>query len=263
MHIPSYAETITADESPQIRLLLVGPPKSGKTWSAATFPNPIFADFDNGLTSRELREKGIRSLPFYDTDWITNHFPKRVQKSALGTKVQAASAFVEFLNSPDLAKMTLEQTLVVDSLSTLADAVRDELEPATPVGKNGEKDTFWFWREWSTWFRSLCTKFKSLNCHVILIAHEQEIRDAETGRVNAFKFALQGQEFSPRLPQFFTDIYRQTKDSKDKPGSQDKSTKQVEEVYLWQVKTSPQFMCNTRMKTTQQFVPATYASIKY
>ena len=265
MHLPTYASPVSAQESPQIRLLLIGPPKSGKTFAAATFPNPLFVDFDDSLTSKELRTKySLHSLDFCDPAWIKEHFSKRVIVTASGTRIKAASAFVDFLNSPDIEKMTYEQTLVIDSLSTLGDAVRAELEASQPTSKSGEPDTFWFWREWAAWFRDLCTRLKQLSTHVVVIAHENEIRDSETGKVTAFKLALPGQEMTPRLPQFFTDIYRQTKEVTVKPGAaSDKAATSVEEKYLWQVKTSPQFMCNTRMKTDKMYVPAHYDSIKY
>lgn len=261
MPLPSYIQRVSREIDPQIRLLLVGPPKFGKTYAASTFPNPLFVDFDNGLTSRELREKNLAILPFYDEQWLRKQYPKLHVASV--APVKPASALVTFLNSPEIMAMTVEDTLVLDSLSTISDAVKMELTPLIPVFKNDKEDGFWFWRQWSNWFRDFCTKLRSLRCHVVLTAHEQEIRDPETGRVTAYKFMLQGQEFSPRLPQFFTDIYRQTKESKLLPGSADSLTKRVQESYLWQIKSSPQFVCETRMKTDKQYVPANFSSFDY
>lgn len=263
MPLPIYAVPTSTEVDPQVRLMLVGPPKSGKTYAATTFPNPLIVDFDNGLTSAELRAKKLATLPFYDEAWLRTQY-KQLHPSAT-SPLKPASAFVTFLNSRELMAMDLGDTLVLDSLSTLSDAVKFELTPQIPVGKDGKDDGYWYWRNWSNWFAALCTKIKSLRCNVVLIAHEQEIRDSETGRVNAFKYILQGQEFSPRLPQFFTDIYRQTKEVKEVPGTAagDKLAKRVTETYLWQIKSSPQFMCETRMKTDRQFVPANYSSFSY
>lgn len=264
MPLPPYIIRTSSNEvPPQIRLLLVGPPKSGKTYAASSFPNPLFVDFDNGLTSTELRAKNLATLPFYDEAWLRKQYPVLHANAKL--PVRPASSFVTFLNSPELLSMSIEDTLVLDSLSTMSDAVKTELTPLIPVSKKtGEDDGYWFWKQWSNWFCSLCTKIRSLNCNVVLTAHEQEIRDSETGRVLAYKFMLQGQEFSPRLPQFFTDIYRQTKDTKQLPGpAGDKLAARVSENYLWQIKSSPQFLCETRMRTDKQFVPANFTSLNY
>lgn len=259
MALPSYAIKTSTEVDPQIRLLLVGPPKSGKTFSAATFPNPLFVDFDNGLTSKDLREKQMAQLPFYSEEFLRKQYPKL----NVGNMLRPASSFVEFLNSTEIRQMTVSDTLVIDSLSTLSDAVKAELTPNIPKNKDGTPDNFWFWREWSAWFCALCTKLKSFKCHVVLIAHEQEIRDSETGRVTSYKFCLQGQEFSPRLPQFFTDIYRQTKESKPVAGQVDKLKMTAEESYLWQVKTTPQFLACSRMSTKNLYMPANFSSFNY
>lgn len=261
MPLPNYAIKTSTEIDPQIRLLLVGPPKSGKTFAAATFPNPLYVDFDNGLTATELRALQLAQLPFYSEEWVRTQY-KSLHPSPT-SPFKPASAFVQFINSVDVQKMTIEDTLVIDSLSTLSDAVKAELAVNTPKGKDGNPDTFWFWREWSNWFCAFCTKLKSFKCHVVLLAHEQEIRDNETGRVTSYKFCLQGQEFSPRLPQFFTDIYRQTKESRQIPGQVDKLKMQVEESYLWQVKTTPQFLACSRMNTKQLYMPATFKSFTY
>jgi hypothetical protein len=243
MHLPTFIKKST-EANPQIRLLLVGPPKWGKTYSAATFPNPIFLDFDNGLTNPGLRNKNIAHIPFYDAAFIKEH----LKEPDMSRK---ANALTNFLRN-EATKMTDEQTLVVDSLSTLCDALTEELDKRTPVGKNGEKDGFWFWKQWSEWLRGFCTLLTTLKCNVVVIAHEQELRDAETGRLLGYKWLLKGQDFSPRLSQFFTDVFRQVREAKENNGK-------IVENYLWQVKPSPTVSYTaTRMDVDTMFIPANY-----
>lgn len=245
MHLPQNTKQTSELTAPQTRLFLIGPPKSGKTFAAATFPNPFFLDFDSGLTSKELRERNLPHMPFYDTKFV-----KEVLKQQ--NKMNGLNWFLQ----NEAGKFTNEQTLVLDSISTIGDAVTEELDRVTPIGKTGEKDGFWFWKSWALWWQGLCTKLIDLKCNVVVIAHEQEIRDSETGKVLSYMWMLKGKDFSPRMGQFFTDVFRQTKKSSESGGK-------VTVEYLWQVHPTAQFQTAcTRMKIDTLTVPATYESIK-
>jgi len=229
--------------SKQRRLLLMGPPKWGKTWAALTFPNPIVIDFDRGLT--EIKTP-VPALPFWDDEWCKKTFASQTKKMNMLTA---------WLKTEGM-KLGEDQTLVFDSLSTISDVLAIELEAATPTNKAGEKDGFWFWKEWSNYLRSLHVLINSLKCNVVMCCHEQEIRDSETGRVTAYKWLLKGQDFSARLGQYYTDVFRQTKLSKE--NAQDKT---VSCEYVWQVQPDNMFqLCCTRIQTNKKFVPATFAS---
>ncbi len=246
MHLPTFVKT-SSDASAQIRLLLVGPAKSGKTYSSATFPNPLILDFDNGLTNPDLRNKNIPHIPFYDAEFV---------RTQLKEPSYRANALTTFLRG-EAQKMTSEQTLIIDSLSTLCDALTEELDKKTPVAKNGEKDGFWFWKQWSEWLRGFCTALTGLKCNVVVIAHEQELRDSETGRLLGYKWLLKGQDFSPRLSQFFTDVFRQVREGKEQPGGK------VVENYMWQVKPTSLFpYASTRMNIDTLTIPAHYSELQ-
>lgn len=252
MYTPPQATKPDLASQPQIRLLLVGIPKSGKTFSTVTtFPNPVVADLDNGYTAADLRALQLPSLEFYNPEWLKKHY----------SGMSAANAFNKFL-ADEAPKLTRDQTLVIDGLSSLADAVRDHLDKITPKGKDGNPDGFWFWKQWSIWFQQFCVRLTTLKCHVVLIAHEQEIRDSETGRVLSYKWLLQGQEFSHRLSQFFTDVFRQTRTTKElvKPGP----ITEVTSTYEWQIAPDTKFpYCCTRMSSPAKFVPASFKSFNY
>ncbi len=234
-------------EQPQIRLLLVGPPKSGKTFSAASFPAPTFIDFDSGLTSKELRDKNLDFLPFYDEAFIKDKLKQQNRPNAL----------TWFLTT-EAPKFGPGQTLVFDSASTIADAVSDSLWKQAPLGKDGNKDGFWYWKQWATWWRGFAGQLLTLKCHVVLTAHEQEIRDGETGRVLSYKWMLPGQEFSPRLGQFFSDVVRQVKTSTVSTDGKASAN------YQWQVVGDNLFpFACSRMKTDTKFVKADYSSFLY
>jgi len=227
----------------QRRVLLMGPPKSGKTYSTVTtFPNPFVLDFDRGLT--EIKEP-IQHLPLYSEEFFKKP----------GIVGQAKINYLTKFLKEEASKFTTDQTLVVDSLSTLCDMLAIDLERLSPADSKGVKDGFWFWKKWSEWLRDFCIALNGLTCHVVVCCHEQEIRDADSGRVIGYKWLLKGQDFSPRLSQFFTDTIRQTRITTDGPD------KTVKVEYLWQIQPDGLFpLCATRMNTNKKFVPASFKS---
>lgn len=235
-----------SESSGQVRLLLMGPPKWGKTWSALTFPNPVVLDFDRGLTNPPANTIYI---PFWNKDFV-----KTQLKQVAGCPI---TALTQWLNT-EAEKLSEDQTLFIDSLSTLADSLTDVLDKRTPVSKNGEKDGFWFWKEWSVWLRNFCVKLQQLRCNVVVTCHEEEIRDSETGRVLSYKWMLKGKDFSARLSQYFTDVFRQTRIGVESAAGPDKTVKYN---YYWQVAADSTFpLCCTRIKTSKKMLPATYSS---
>lgn len=242
MYKPQNIILSSSNTSKNLRLLLVGPPKWGKTYSVVTtFPNPLVVDFDNGLTAIN----GIDVAPFYDGEWFKKTFP------GISMRTNALSKFIV----QHASQMTGEQTLVLDSLSTICDYLNKDLTSIQPKGKNGEPDGYWFWAQWGNWLRDFCVLLTSLKCNVVLIAHEAEVRDAETGRLTGYRWLLKGQDFSPRLSQFFTDVFRQVKETKESQGK-------ITEEYKWQVKQTPLFpYANTRMNCDTLYIPASYNEI--
>lgn len=262
MHTPSYAKPLELKTTLPIRLLLVGIPGSGKTYStASTFPNPIVFDVDNGLQSKDIRALNVPSISMWNP-------ALRAEMQASLKPTSVPKHYSKFINLPGMAglmikfmlvegpKFTPDQTIIFDSISTISDAVEADLWEITPLGKDKQPDGFWFWDAWADWWCQFSTLVTELKCNVVVTAHEAEVRDSETGRVLAYKWMLAGQKFSPRLSQFFTDTFRQLCEVKE-----DIATKKVTKTYSWQVLPSPQFpYCKTRMGVNSMSVPATYKS---
>ena len=60
---------------PQIRLGIQGPPGSGKTWAALTFPNPVIINLDRGLGAHAGRSDVI-DVPFYSGSFVDKIIPR-------------------------------------------------------------------------------------------------------------------------------------------------------------------------------------------
>jgi len=90
-------------EDSSLRILLHGPPKTGKTWFSLGSPSPLFFDFDCGLMT--AIEKGV------EPDYIAYD---------LSQPIQAWNSFVKDIKDA----FTLDyQTIVIDSVTTLTDKI--------------------------------------------------------------------------------------------------------------------------------------------
>jgi len=231
---------------PRRRILVVGIPGSGKTFSGCTtMPKPIVIDYDNQIDDPRCLNGVAGYYPMWDDAFVKNEL------KLVGTPLQKFEALINLL----APKLTPEYTIFPDSMSTLADKLKENLEARLPT--EGKGDNYWFWREWSKAWRLVCTKLKEVRCNVYFTAHESEIRDDATGRLEKFGWILQGREFTPRIPQFFTDVVRQTHLVKT-----DKDGKIEREEWLWQIKPTDQFPCaKSRCKQSKLQIPATWEEI--
>jgi len=247
LHIPALTETVNTSEQ-QMRCLIIGPAGSGKSWAAKTFPNPYYLDWDDNLSHEYFQD--VQRFPAY-----------RIEDHLLAARTNDVYKWQLAWMKEHAYKMLPEQTLIFDSIAGFADALRDKLEAATPKSpKTGEADGYWFWKRWSVYFRELFNTFKKCKCRIVIIMHENEVRDSETGRVLSIKPLLQGQEFSPRIPSFFTNVFRQTARPNKIITTQDiKGAATID--YYWQVKSDTRFdIARTTIKTSRVFIPATYKS---
>jgi len=257
MYTPKHASTEVSSSSKQIRLLLMGIPGSGKTYSTVTtFPNPVVLNVDNNCDNRDILALKPIIIPFYKPEVRQAVSPGTFKKG----KPCMADSISIWLNTEG-SQLTSEQTLIIDSVSTIADGVSEDLWATVPIGKDGEPNGFVYYDLWADWWCGFCTILKDkLQCNVVMIMHEEEIRDKETGRVLKYEWLLEGKKFSPRMGQFFTDVFRASVLTKESGGTE---KPQVERVFRWQVMPDDKFpQCKTRLNTKEKFVPATYKSFK-
>lgn len=152
-----------------IKILVVGQPGSGKTMSASTWPNVLFADAEGGLLSvrnRDVRSTKITSLA--DIDEL---------RSMLGQKPKVRA---EMLGGP-------VDTLVVDTVDEIARIIiRERLRT--------EKHEVMEMRDWGylgDTLRAFVRGYRNLDLNVVFNVHVKSSEDAATGRVE-YKPAIQG-----------------------------------------------------------------------
>ncbi len=245
MHIITGATSPAEVNTSIRRLLICSFPGEGKTYQTlTTCPNPVFCDFDNGISDPRLKSLGFQHLKFYDEKWCDSVYKKS----------QPCNAFGEFLKI-DGIKLAPEQTLCVDSLSLLSDNMEELKWSMTPTPKGStEKDGFAFWDMVKDYYIDLGKQFIKLKCGVVMTAHLEEVRKKESGAFMHYAPLVNG-KFKQRIGQFFTDVVR-IKTIQNVIGDK------VTTTYKWQVKPDTDFpMAKSRSKVDTMYIDASWDAL--
>lgn len=239
-----------------------GPPASGKTWAAATFPNPVFVNIDRGLTCKQTTT--FQNFPFYDNDFCKTKMKFAVNRNGSINKRDGIKNWL----LTEAQKLDADQTLVIDSWTSLQNAfdLQTDLEPV--YTKSGQIDDFAFWRTKIDYSREIMTHLQSLRCKVVVLFHERPVRDEKSGQLtDKIEPLMQGQ-FVNQLKMYFSDFFRQRVFSKvgrdGKPTMINGKELTTDLTYMWQVKSDSTFDAKTRMTDIDvMFIPANFTSLKY
>lgn len=201
MYTPIGSISLDKMELQQIRLGIQGPPKSGKTHSGLTFPNPVVANTDRGLGAHKGRSDVIE-IPF----WLDSFVDQWAKRSSISSPPNRRDAILNWL-SKEGKKLEADQTLIYDGGTGLQNAfdLQQNLEPV--YTKSGQIDTFAFWRLKVQYFGEICELFKTLKCHVVYICHETLDRGKDGELNGKIRPMLTGQ-FGDQLASHFTDWFR-------------------------------------------------------
>ena len=221
------------------RIAIIGAPETGKTTSCLTFPNRIWANFDNKLCA------GEQEIPF----WNSAFCDSLVTRTAVGTPANKRDAFNKWLKLHG-TKLTPEDTFIVDS-STILEGSCDQqtmLEEQLSTGdKNFDMRKFYGWKlHYAVGRMDL---LKSLNCRLVITFHETQERDKEgnlTGRIKP----LQTGSFQNELLGHFTDVWRMlARPSKRNEKGElvlDRFSKPIrDDGYYWQIAGNEKINCLT------------------
>lgn len=269
--IPDKAKA-SPTESKRVMAALMGRTGQGKTYGALTFPNPVVANFDDNLQAHEARiKKGeIQVIPFHDASFCDSLVKRTISTpSDPKCRPNKRDAFTKWLGEHGY-KLEGDQTLILDSWTTLQDAfdLQQDLEPFYTAG--GKVDDFAFWGAKQDYSKEVLNILKSLKCNVVVTFHEQMVTD-EGGKVvlNKVNPLMQG-KFVNRLGLYFAEWYRcyfYAKGTK-LPEAMWKClnlTSEVtpEDIGIWQTKSDTIADCKSRMFGAPQFIKAHYNSIQY
>lgn len=189
-------ESIDQKGKPKITLLLKGPPGAGKTFKAAQFPKPVIFNFDNNLS-------GLRKLPA-DLQKSIRVVQPRMND---GKPVKAELVWDNFVKQ--LEKVCTDdsvETIVIDSLSTMAEVLFDKI---LGTGNPNKRIEIQHWGDFSRYVKwlgesLLCTP--DLDKHVVFLAHERIEIDPQSKEV---KYTLNiGGSMRESIDLFFSDSWR-------------------------------------------------------
>ena len=256
MHIPTAAQNLKDKKFSQVVLGIQGPPATFKTGAALTFPNPVVCDFDNGLTAYAGRDLVL--LPFYDYDWVCSYSGGKFKPQKPDRQPNRRDAFLEFLKT-DALKLTQEQTLILDSWTTLQDAFTTQIAYEPRYTKDGKVDDYYPWEQRIEYSTNVMTYLRSLKCNVVVNLHETQVRDGATGQLlDKIAPMMQG-KFVAKLKLYFTDYFRaRMEEQKNAAG------KVISAKPLWQVRSDNKFDAKTRLVLPDGVteIEASYASFK-
>jgi hypothetical protein len=211
--------------SDNMKILVCGPPGSGKTCFALGAPGPIRVwDFDNKVNSAAA--------------WYANDKARleQIDVLQLGQRLDGVDPIVEI--NKDIKETLIPaqrgeskyKTLVIDSATTFSSAVLSHIVKTNPGIKRvgsaqgvqpGMQDFGILKREFARLIPSLLT----LPMNVIMTAHIQTDRSDLTGEI--VRSPLMDGSFSQQLPIFFEEVFRvYMKDGK--PYAQTKSDQQYD-----------------------------------
>lgn len=260
MYKPDYAQNLKSIAQPKLMVGLQGPTKTGKTTSALTFPNPAVASFDGNLVGHTGRD--IITFPFHSKEWCLAHQDKWGIKKNTGANsaiINRRDLFQVWL-AKEASQLTSEQTLIVDSWTTLQDNfdIQTDLEPV--YTKSGQIDEFAFWAKKVDYATKIMNTLSELSCQVVVTFHEQFQLDKEKQPTGKIEPLMQG-KFVNKLALYFTDFFRcrvmpvKGQDGKQKLAA-DGKTPLVE--FVWQTRPDGTADCGTRLHNVPMFVPQDY-----
>jgi len=241
MTIPQVCKTSADNVTAQRRLLICSEPGEGKTYtSIMTSPNPIVIDIDKGITDPRLVAMKVPTFPVWDDEWRNNILKKAVK----------CNAVIEIIKS-HVTQLTIEQTLIIDSLSSLQDDVAEYLWKIAPQNKEGQRDPFGFWETVKDWWIAFFGSLSSLQCHVILTAHLADLKHKDNPALTIGYRPLIDGSIKAQIGRFFTDVIRQHATEK-------KSGDVITTEYKWQVKSDSMFKAKSRIECNGLYIPADF-----
>ena len=267
MYRPIGATEIT--ELPQVRLGIQGYPKTGKTYGALTFPNPIVANLDRGLGAHI--GKGILELPFWDPKFCDSIY----QRTSGAFTPNRRDAFKKWLQT-EAQKLEKDQTLIIDGSTGLQNAFHTQAALEPVYTKSGKKDDFAEWQLKVQYFGEVMETLKSLKCHVVYICHETPDRNKE-GELNGKLRPMLTGQFGDQLGSHFTDWFRQHAFAKQADLAKVNLTNwgmtlnefkalsdsfEGNEIYAWQTRSDDLANCGTTTLVGQpRYIKSEYSSI--
>jgi hypothetical protein len=234
----SISKYLTTTEVQKVFALIYGPPVTGKTTGARTFPNPYIVDVDHNLPA------GVSNvIPIWDEKFIDGIKPR--VSSAIANRRDALLVVLA-----DLSKeLTAKDTIIIDSLTRIETwfNVQEELEPQ-PRGKAGAPDGHAMFRKRLLYFDTLFTMLTSCPANVVFTVHQQQERNERGDVTGQIKASLQGQ-IGEKMPGYFPIVLQAIRQINP-------TSKEVN--FVWRVRPGLYEAARVPKPVTVDFIPQNY-----
>ncbi len=194
-----------------IKLLLIGQSGAGKTIGACTFPGKIkIFDFDGKVTSAaQFYSKDKEKLDSIDFSAYSKMPVKGDLKSGRKPRMTAFLSDVQELFDFQNSKKQLPfDTLIVDSISTLADSLLEDYREVSQTAvkrPNKDQNSMSDYGLLATHFKQIMCGILALECNVIFIGHSSLVKDESSGVItNEIMFPGQ---MASKLGIYFEEVY--------------------------------------------------------
>lgn len=272
IYTPPMCDTLDKLPEQQCRVGIQGAPKTGKTFSALTFPNPIVANLDRGLKAYVGRSD-IIEIPFWNPTFCDKIHPR----NGLLTPPNRKDALITWMRNEGV-KLTVDQTFVLDGITEveLAHDLQYSLAPRTSPS-TGKVNQYGLYDSKNEYFSELFECLKAMKCNVIVLGHETEDR-GDSGELNSLVRPMVNGQFKDKIAGKCTDWFRCHACAKPvndvvrtallKRFSIDEKTLKEWEVstppecpviYLWQTQADDKCKCGTAsLHNVPKFIPSGY-----
>lgn len=174
----------------KLKVLIYGGSGTGKTTFAGTFPKPYFFDFDGGMLT--LKGKDVE----YDT---------YVDKNPAGRPTAWSDFEAKITSLYEAGRDQFPyESVIIDSMTTLQECCMRYIQY-----NNRSASKMPTLQEWGMLIDKLqdtLYKVTSLDCNVVVTAHEQVIQDDLTSEILVLPL-ISGKKLPDRLPLWFDEVY--------------------------------------------------------
>ncbi len=212
----SVLEWADGETNTSVKVLSVGPSKTGKTFFACSWPKPIIINTDKGLST--IRESHV---PFFTIHRMTdedvesdNLCSYRDVLSIMMSLKTKKGTYWDMLSEANY----VPETLVIDSLSALSDIMEAEILYRNPPTEKGNKRAGALFLQDYNLIQNrmllLIDKAKELNLNLVCTAGINVVQDDQQRRFEAPM--VSGNKLGPKVAHAFDDVYLHYYDGKEK-----------------------------------------------
>jgi hypothetical protein len=185
----------------KLRIAILGEPKSGKSWFAATAPGPVrYYDFDNRTESLEGKPNLYVSA---------------------NTTMATVESDLSIMKANKVKKLVLPTTIVFDSVTYMVKAMEDELRRQAPgLFKGirvGNSTTVYKGKDWDVvvgiqrYVEYLVAELTALDVNFIFVFHEKDEKDnaeSTTDRTAYTGKVVTSPQYLQNCLSLFNEVYR-------------------------------------------------------